>query len=168
MRDEVELTAARYAAEARGVEGDLAAAATVVVSLVLALAAGSWAAVLGLQHVVADWAAPLLVCGGWLALAGTAVAFERPRRLARRRRREHRATDELLRERREAEEAVRVTAELLAAAVARDAAERELARDAELVERGAESIVRAAMSLAEAPVRACGSVLDRLLGASAV
>ena len=65
IRSDLELAAAQRAPEVREVVGDVAATGIAAAAALLAFAAVSWAAVLGLSHAMASWGAALVVAGVW-------------------------------------------------------------------------------------------------------
>jgi hypothetical protein len=144
-----------------------------VIALVLALAATSWAAVQGLAAVTPAWAAALVVGGAWAVAAAALLSLEHPRRLRRRLEEETSAQAVAAAEQTRVEAAARVknTAESLAAAVAEEAAEREIRAGvtaaehlAEGAELEAEDLLKEFVVALLAPGRAGISLLERIVG----
>jgi hypothetical protein len=164
VRSDVELAAVRRAPELRRLAAELGVAIAAGVALLLGLAATSWSAVRALDVVVPSWSAPLLVGAAWILIAGVLLRLDHPRRLGRRLAQEElaAAVDAARGERAEAEDALRVTAERLAGALAREAAARELASDAAAVGRDAEVLLHELLTVLTAPGRACIDFVDRL------
>ena len=160
----VELAARRQAPALRKIGVEVAVAAAAGTALLLALVAASWAAIRGLEIVVPVWAAPLIVCGGWLVVTLLLLALEHPRRLIRRLREPDQAVDTALRDRLVAERAVGTTAERLMRTLATQTLEREVGREVELVEHEADIVFREVVSLAVAPIRIWIGALERLAG----
>jgi hypothetical protein len=173
VRRELELAAAQNAPQLRQIGSELAVALAALVASLFALAALSWAAAQGLALVLPSWAASLIVAAGWAALAALLAWHEHPRRLARRLTAEagEQALERAEHERDEAERAVKVTAERLGAALAREAAHRELEAGVSAVEKiastaehEAEDLLKEMLVALLAPGKTGISILERLIG----
>jgi hypothetical protein len=173
VRGELELAAARRGPELRRLGAELAAALPALAAALLALAALSSAAGLALADAIPGYAAALVVAAAFGLLAATLGRLEHPRRLLRRLAGEtgRGAAERAERERAEAERLLRATAERLVKALARDAAERELAAPVEeagelLGAAGREGgdIMRELLLALLAPGRAGFGLLEALAG----
>ena len=127
----------------------------------------------GLSLAVPSWSASLIVAAGWAVIAALLVRHDHPRRLARRVTKEasEQALEAAERERDQAEQAVKATAERLGRAIAGEAAERELQAGVATAERMVESAENEAEDLLKelivallAPGRAGISLLERIVG----
>jgi putative superfamily III holin-X len=136
VRADLELAAAERAPQVRRISIEVATALAAAVALVLALAAASLAAIQGLATALPSWAASLIVAGAWALVGVLLLRHDHPRRLVQRLSAEStgRAIESARAARGEAERAVKDTAEKLAEAVAREAAERELKKGFEAAE----------------------------------
>ena len=175
MRRELELAAAQNAPRIREVGSEVVVALTALVASLFALAALSWAAAQALSLVLPAWGASLVVATAWAAVAALLLRHDHPRRLAQRLTSESRAQALAAaeRERDDAENAVKKTAERLGEAVARETTARELKAGvlaaehvATAVEHEAEDILKELVVALLAPGRAGISVLERLIGRS--
>ena len=175
IRSDVELSAVERGPALREVAAELAVTLLAGLVLLLALAAISWAAILGLANAVPRWVAALLVAVGWAAVAALLLRFGPPHRLWRRLTREthEKRLVSAQRDRRDAEHAVRETAARLGGAIMHEAGERELRAAASAAERvGAaaehevEALLRELGRALNAPAKAGKSLLDRLRGPS--
>jgi hypothetical protein len=173
VRSDVELAAAEHGPQLRQVAIELAIAVAAAAALLLAFAAASWSAIDGLTRAVPSWSASLIVAAAWAAVAGLLLRHDHPRRLLRRLTQpDHaQAVESAQRERRNAEQAVKETAERFGRAVAREAAEREIGsavsaaeRAAATAEHGAEALVKELIVALLAPGRAGISMLERIVG----
>jgi len=164
VRWDVELVVVRHAESLRRIGVELAVTLASATALLLGLLTMSWAATRALEGVLSTWAAPLLVGTGWLVVTALLVRLEHPRRFLRRLAAYDATavTDAALRERREAQFAMRITAEQLAAAFARETVEREVVTDAVTAEHDLERILRALLALAVTPVRVWSGAFERL------
>jgi hypothetical protein len=161
VRSDLELAVARRGPEIRRLAEELGATLAAGTAILLALAALSWAAVLGLALLV-SWFAPLVVAAAWLAAAVLLLRTERPRRLARRLYGQGRldATASALADRRDAEAQLRTTARLLMRARARAAVGREV----DSVEHESELLLREVLTALAAPGRVGIDLLGRIVG----
>ena len=172
IRSDLELAAAERAPEVREAVVDTAAAGAAAAAALLAFAAVSWAAVLGLSHVMASWGAALVVAGVWalvtLLLLRMGGVVRLRARLAPGGHESAIAAARLARA--DAEKAIRDAAGRLGRAVVRDAAQHEMGavveaeqRIADTVERDVESILRDLVGALSVPEKA-GGFLGRLTG----
>jgi putative superfamily III holin-X len=170
IRSDLELAAAQRAPEIREVVLDTAAAGAAAAAALLAFAAASWAAVLGLSHAMASWGAALVVAGAWalvtLILLRTGGVTRLRGRLSPGQ--QEQSLVAARRTRDEAEQAIKVAAGQLGRAVVRETAEHEMGaiveaeqRIADTVERDVEAILRDLVTALSVPERA-GSFLGRL------
>lgn len=173
VRHDLELAAAERLPELRRIAAEASVLAVAVVALVLAFAAGTWAAVRGLTPAIPDWAAPLVVAGAWLILAVALLAHGYPRRLLDRfsAGRHHRAIENSRADREQGELEVRQTAERLAQALLREAEAQGLRAAGSVAKRAVGEAEHEAGNLASqiadallAPGKAGLSILDRLTG----
>ena len=172
IRSDLELAAAERAPEIREVVVDTAAAGAAAAAALLAFAAVSWAAVLGLSHAMASWGAALVVAAVWALVALLLLRMGRVTRLRGRLAADGQsqtiAAARLARA--DAEQAIKVAAAQLGRAVVRETAEHEMGavveaeqRIADTVERDVEAILRDLVSALSMPDKA-GSFLNRLTG----
>jgi len=172
IRSDFELAATQRAPEFKQIAAEAAAAGAAVAAALLAFAAVSWAAVLGLSHVMASWGAALVVAGTWTLVT---VVLLRIGHVARLRERlgpegQEQAVAAATTTRAEAEQAMKVAAGRLARALMRDTAKHEIEsivaaehRIADTVERDVEAILRDLVSVLAMPDKA-GAFLGRLTG----
>jgi hypothetical protein len=159
VRNDVELSAAHRIPEARRLARELTAALAVAVAAILALGALTWAGIDGLATALPAWSAALVVAAAWAALAALLLQLDHPRRLLARLRDET-TVDAIVHvelERAEAERAMKTTAERLADALGREAAEHELRAPVERVEHLLERALLA-------PGKAGLSLIELLVG----
>ena len=171
VRAELETAAVERLPTLRRGARDAAVATAAASALFLALATTTWAAVRGLDLVVPTWAAALIAAGVWLVVALALATLDHPRRLVAALT-EASAPERLASARagrREAEDAVRATAERLVQAVVHEAAAYEFRSVTDLFEHEAESgeaeakrVLGAIASLTR-PGRAGVSLLERLV-----
>jgi Putative Actinobacterial Holin-X, holin superfamily III len=173
VRRDLQLTVAQHGRQLRHLAIEIAVALAAGAALLLTFAALSWAAVQGLEHAVPSWTASLIVAAAWALVAVVLLRLDHSRRLLRRLTEETRgrAIASAERDRRHAEEAVKVTAERLGEAVAREAAGRELKAGVSAAERlAAATEDEAEVALKElivallAPGKAGLSLLERMVG----
>ncbi len=172
IRSDLELAAAERAPEVREAVVDTAAAGAAAAAALLAFAAVSWAAVLGLSHVMASWGAALVVAGVWALVTLLLLRMGGVVRLrARLAPGGHEPAIAAARHARaDAEKAIRDAAGRLGRAVVREAAQHEMGavveaeqRIADTVERDVESILRDLVGALSVPEKA-GGFLGRLTG----
>lgn len=174
LRCDAELAMAERMPEIRRTAGEAAVLAGGVVAVLFALAAGSWAAGLGLATEVPEWAAALAVAGAWLLVAAVVlIVYEHPRRLVSRLSDQSQADviASAQSERAKAEQSLRVTAAQLAEALLHDAEARAMHSAAAAVTRGVDEaeneagrlITQLADALRE-PGKAGQSLLEWLKG----
>ncbi|HEX6490840.1 MAG TPA: phage holin family protein [Gaiellaceae bacterium] len=171
VRADLELSAAERLPELRRLTLDSLGGLVLAVASLLALAALSFAAGLGLAQAVQPWLAGLIVAAGWGAVAGAIVLLGHPRRLAQRLEDafHQRLIEQARVERRRAEEAVRRTAEGLAREMAQEAAEHEAKEALSALERelGSPEADRRLAELVRAvtaPGRAGLDLIERIAG----
>jgi hypothetical protein len=175
VRSDLELAAAERGRELRRLAVELAAVLAVAVASLLALIALSSAAAYALAELLPTWAAALVVAGGWTALVVLLAQIDHPRGLLRRltakggEEQVARAT----RQREDAEQALRQTAERLERAVAREGVEREAHASVERAEELAGRVetrlddpARVLAELVFAPGKAGLALLELLIGRS--
>jgi hypothetical protein len=172
IRSDLELAAAQRAPEVREVVGDVAATGIAAAAALLAFAAVSWAAVLGLSHAMASWGAALVVAGVWALVTLILLRMGHVARLRGRLSPESQgqALASARAARDEAEQKLKVASGQLGRAVVREAAQHELGavvaaeqRIADTVERDVEAILRDLVGALSMPEKA-GSFLDRIKG----
>lgn len=173
VRGELELAVARRGPELRRVGLELAAALPALVAAALALAALTWAAGAGLARVIPGYGAALVLAAAWGIVALALVQLDHPRRLLQRLLSETGgdAVARAERERGDAEQALRLTAERLGRALTREAAERELTAPIQGAEeligvagREGSDVVKELLVALLAPGRAGLSALEALMG----
>jgi hypothetical protein len=162
VRSDLELAVARRGPEIRRLAEELAATLAAGTAMLLALAALSWAAVLGFASQVPSWSSALVVAAAWLTVAGLLLRSERPRRLARRLYGQGRldATASALVDRRDAEAQLRTTARLLMRTRARAAVGREVGA----AEHDGELLLRDVLTALAAPGRVGIDLVGRIVG----
>ena len=172
IRSDLELAAAQRSPEVREVVGDVAATGIAAAAALLAFAALSSAAVLGLSHAMASWGAALVVAGVWALVT---LILLRMGNLARLRGRlspesQGQALASARAARDEAEQKIKVASGQLGRAVVREATQHEMAtivqaeqRIADTVERDVEAILRDLVGALSVPEKA-GSFLGRIKG----
>jgi hypothetical protein len=173
VRADLELAAAERAPQVRRISIELAVALAAAVALLLAFAAASLGASQGLATALPSWAASLIVAGAWALVGLLLLWLGHPRRLLRRLSAESttRTIESARAARDDAERAVKSTAEKLAVAVAREAAERgakegfeaaeHLAEDAE---EGAEDLLKELLVALLTSGKAGLSFVERFMG----
>ena len=173
VRNDVELSAAERLPELKHIAKELAVLVGAAVAGFFALGAASWAAGIGLSHVMAGWAAALVVAGAWALAAVLLFGHENSRQLVARLS-EERRTDVIATcrtEREEAQEKLRGTAEELAAALIREAEAQGMRAASSMAKRGVREVEEEAGNLLNqladalmSPGKAGLSILDRLRG----
>jgi hypothetical protein len=173
VRNDVELSAAERMPEVKNIAKELAALVAAAVAGLFVLGAGSWAAGIGLSHVMAGWAAALVVAGAWALVAFLLFGHEYSRRLVARLSEERRSVTiaGCRTERDEAQQKLLETAEHLAAALVREAEAQGMRAAASMAKRGVQEVEEEAgnllTQLADAlmsPGKAGLSIIDRLRG----
>ena len=104
VRNDVELSAAERLPEVKHIAKELAVVVAAGVAGFFALAAASWAAGIGLSHLITGWEAALVVAGAWALAAVLLFGHDYSRRLIARLS-EERRTDVIATCRTEREEA---------------------------------------------------------------
>jgi Putative Actinobacterial Holin-X, holin superfamily III len=175
IRSDVELSAVNRGPALREVASELALAVLAGLVFLLALAAISWAGILGLANLMRREVAALLVAAWWAASSALLLRYGPPHRLWLRLTRETHEQRLLSaqRDRGDAEHAVRETAARLGAAVMHETGERELRAATSAAERvGAaaedevEALLRELRRALNVPARAGKTLLDMLRGPS--
>jgi hypothetical protein len=128
VRSDLELAVAERGPQLRRLGVEFAVALPAAIAVFLAFAALGWAGGQGLAQVMPSWCASLVVAAFWALAAALLLRLDHPRRLLRRLSTETsgEAVGRATRDRSEAEQAVKATAERLGRAVAREVDEREL------------------------------------------
>jgi hypothetical protein len=173
VRNDVELSAAERLPELKHVAKELAVLVAAAVGGLFALGAASWAAGIGLSHVMAGWAAALVLAGAWALVAFLLFGHEYSRRLIARLS-EERRTDTIAAcrsERDEAQQKLRETAEQLAAALLHEAEAQGMRAASSMAKRGVQEVEEEAGNLLNqladalmSPGKAGLSIIDRLRG----
>ena len=173
VRNDVELSAAERLPEVKHIAKELAVVVAAGVAGFFALAAASWAAGIGLSHLITGWEAALVVAGAWALAAVLLFGHDYSRRLIARLS-EERRTDVIATcrtEREEAQEKLRETAEHLAAALLHEAEAQGMRAASSMAKRGVQEVEEEAGNLLNqladalmSPGKAGLSILDRLRG----
>jgi hypothetical protein len=170
MRSDFQLAAAERAPEIRQGARDVSTAAVAAAAALLGFAAASWAAVLGLSHVMASWGAALVVAGVWALVTVLLLRSSGVMRLKARVAPEgqEQALAAARAARADAERAITAAAAKLGRALMRETAGHEMKsivaaeqRIADTVERDIESILRDLVGALSVPDKA-GSFFGRL------
>jgi hypothetical protein len=165
MRSDFQLAAAERAPEIRQGARDMAAVAVAAATALLGFAAVSWAAVLGLSHVMASWGAALVVAGFWTVVTVLLLRSGGVMRLKARvgPERQEQALAAARAARSDAERAITAAAAKLGKALMRETAGYEMKtivaaeqRIADTVERDVEAILRDLVGALSVPEKASG------------
>ena len=155
VRSEIDLALARRGPELRVLGIELGWAVAAGTAGLLAVAALSWSAVRVLDLMVRPWVAPLIVAAGWACLGALTFWPKSPRHLFARLATDGSTSTLIAAEHRTdaAKEAVRVTAERLAIAMAHETAERAVVDRASATAHEVDVLVRDIVSMLAAPGR---------------
>lgn len=176
VRSELDVAVAERGPSLHRLAVELAASFGAAFTILLTLAAASWAAVEGLRLILPAWLAALTVAAVWGIVSGLLLSVDHPRRLWERLSKQtHGQAITAALEHRSAKEAdVRATAERLSHAISAEMREREtraiIAGERRLMhagERDAEVVLKEILSILAAPGRAGVNLLERLLEGSA-